>query len=494
LLRLALILAAALILIGAGAVMNLSGKQDLGTSDPEAAEFYQRGLDHFHAFQYNLAREQLEAAIAQDPDFAAAVAALAVVHSQSGSRAAADSLAARADSLAAAIEDDDQRMLVQLKLASYHLGGHVADRDSLLEILKKHRPHDIDVLYARTLKARAENDQETLGAIWQEILKRNPNHAAAYNELGYHAYYAGDYERAIDLLQRYAYLAPDLANPHDSLGDVLMHVGRYEEAEQEFRKALAKQPDFMPSIFNLARVYVERGQLKKGIDLLESLRGRTAGTRYESHVDELAIATYYTYHLHPELEQAVARYVEHYPETPQALFYRTMMLAGRGDAEAANALMDSTMTALQSQYGKDGSPRIERQLQIVEAQMNALLRESADDAAGAEKYWGRALELTDPGSPIDQRFLREQYAACLLQNGKPQEALSQVHLVLEENPRQLRSLALAAEACIALDRRGQAKRYVELLEKAIGLADETHPLRKRLEGLQRELHGKSPSS
>ena len=65
--------------------------------------------------------------------------------------------------------------------------------------------------------------------------------------LGYLELNRGNYDQAIEYMQKYAFLAPDLANPHDSLGEVLMTIGRYEEAEQEFRAAVRMQPDFYHS-------------------------------------------------------------------------------------------------------------------------------------------------------------------------------------------------------------------------------------------------------
>lgn len=48
--------------------------------------------------------------------------------------------------------------------------------------------------------------------------------------LGYLELSRGNYELAIEHMQKYAFLAPDLANPHDSLGEVYLAIGRYEDA------------------------------------------------------------------------------------------------------------------------------------------------------------------------------------------------------------------------------------------------------------------------
>jgi tetratricopeptide (TPR) repeat protein len=492
--KLVLILVLAFVLIGVGFVVNRASGPDLGTDSDDAARLYREGDELLNAFKFSAAIETLERALDYDPDFALAVATLAVAHRRSERTTAADSLASRAEKLADAIEDDDRRMLVQLKLATWGLGESKAHFDSLLTHLERSRPNDLDVLLARTERAKREGDDEALEKIWLDVLKRNPNHANAYNQLGYIAFWEGDYERAVSLLQRYAFLAPDLANPHDSLGEILMYMGRYEEAEAEFRKALGKEREYLPSILNLARVYLDRGQLHKGIDLLEKLREMTPGTNYEAKVDELAIGTYYAHQLWDELKNATARYIATFPDRGNSALYRVLRLTASDREEAATAVLDSLLTAWRSIPEYEEDPRVQHKIDSAEAQMKALLCEHKSDPIGAQEQWGKALKLLEDRRPHELVFMREQYARCLLTNDRPKQALEEATKVLQVNPRQLRSLALAAEASIALDRRANARQYVALLDKALVVADEDYPLRERLAELKRELSAERPSS
>jgi len=492
--KLAFILALAFMLIGVGFVVNRASGPGIGTNNRDAKRLYLEGDERLNAFQFGEAVTRLEEALEYDPDFALAMATLAIAQMRSERYTVADSLAKRTDELAAKIEDDDQRMLAQLKLATWGLGTSAAHFDSLLNRLEKTRGDHLDVLLARTERAKRDGDDETLQQIWLDVLERNPNYANAYNQLGYIAFWEGDYERAVSLLQRYAYLAPELANPHDSLGEILMYLGRYEEAEAEFRKALGKQHEYLPSILNLARIYLDRGQLKKGIDLLEKLREMTPGTSYEAKVDELAIGTYYAHQLWDELKNATARYVTSFPDRGNSAIYRVLSLTAEGKDDAATAVLDSLLTAWRDIHEYEEKTDVRVKVDSAEAQMRALLCENNADPVGAEQHWSTALELLRDRRPHELVFMREQHARCLLANDRPKKALAEVMTVLQVNPRQLRALALAAEASIALDRRSNALKYVKLLDKAMTVADEDYPLRVRLADLKRELSAERPSS
>ena len=98
---------------------------------------------------------------------------------------------------------------------------------------------DFLAMQKRTTEALAE---------YERLLTVNPNYAYAYNMLGYAAAARGDFAKAEDYLKRYRYLAPDQANPLDSLGELYALVGRYDEAEDVLKKALAIKGDFFPAL------------------------------------------------------------------------------------------------------------------------------------------------------------------------------------------------------------------------------------------------------
>jgi tetratricopeptide (TPR) repeat protein len=72
----------------------------------------------------------------------------------------------------------------------------------------------------------------------------------------------GRFAEAEELFGTYNYIAPDQANPHDSLGELLTLMGRYGEARKELEKALAIKPDFCASYRHLLMVAILEGSLE----------------------------------------------------------------------------------------------------------------------------------------------------------------------------------------------------------------------------------------
>jgi len=113
--RIAVTLAVASVLIGAGLVKSQLKQREFTTASGEAYELYRAGEEHLGAFQWNEAVTKLEEATALDPAFAMATSALAFGYARQGHAEKSDSLVARADSLAALLADDQERMLVELR-------------------------------------------------------------------------------------------------------------------------------------------------------------------------------------------------------------------------------------------------------------------------------------------------------------------------------------------------------------------------------------------
>ncbi len=101
---------------------------------------------------------------------------------------------------------------------------------------------------------------------YEDLLAIDPNNADAYNQIGYHYGYRGDYEKSIENLQKYQFIAPDTANPFDSLGENQAYAGHYTEAIESLTRALAIKPDFSPAYEHLGIVYEGMGDLPKAIE------------------------------------------------------------------------------------------------------------------------------------------------------------------------------------------------------------------------------------
>ena len=63
------------------------------------------------------------------------------------------------------------------------------------------------------------------------------------NSLGYNFIYAGDFEKAIEVLKLNVEQFPESANVYDSLGEAFMKNGDKENAVTNYKKSLALNPE-----------------------------------------------------------------------------------------------------------------------------------------------------------------------------------------------------------------------------------------------------------
>ena len=472
-------LIAALLLIGLGVVLTGGeGGNTAVSADPEAALLCTEGTEDANAFRLEAAVDKLGRALELDPSLAEASIARCAALARLGRLDEYKRELARADSLTLMLRDDERRMLAELRLSAFMSSRYFAWRDSLLGRLAEEMPRNIHVLEAQALEMRRRGDPDEQEEAWRRILELDPNYANAYNMLGYLELGRGNYETAIEHMQKYAFLAPDLANPHDSLGDVLMVLGRYEDAAAEFKAAVKMQPDFYHSWINLGRVYLARGQVDTGRDILGKVRRLVAGSELEKRVDQQLIGTYLVNGLADELDRVTAEFIARYPDDNTSGFYRAVRLAFMGRAAEGRAVIDSCVAEWRGDlpYGKASEGTMD--IEYARLQFEALAADAAGDHARAAGLWRRELELVADARPFHETwFDRYRLAAALRASGEPAAALAEIEPVLAVNPRLLNVLQLAVECYLDTDRIEEARRASDQLQWSLSRADEDFPVR-----------------
>ena len=466
--RSALITVAALLILAVGLAQRHRDQREFTTSSGEAHDLYREGNEALLSFQYGKAEDALQRALELDPGFAMAQAALAELFGMQGMEAA-DRAYARAESLALLLPDEDERLLVQLRLS--RRSDASSARDSLLVLLDERLPRHPIVMTTHAMVAMARNEGERAAQLWREILADNPNYARAYNYLGYNAAYMGRYDEALEYLKKYAYLAPDLANPHDSLGEVLSLVGRYEDAEREFRKALEIQPDFSHSIVYLAVTYLRRGRLEKGLGILEQLRGQVAGTGYEWLIDGQLIEFYYEHEMYSRLRDVMLATAARAPDSWSSRRYVALARLIDGEYEAGQALHDSLIAAMRAERDLEENPNLEQALIRLEASYRAGVAMRRGDDETALRYWEEVAAHSADLRPHDRLDIEYRLGGALAAVGRHEDALPLARQILQLNPRYLPGLLLQARALVALERWDEARTAVTMLQGALSIAD-----------------------
>jgi len=477
-------LLAALVLIGLGFVLTGGNGHDQISDSPEAISLCEEGTEDLNAFRWHSAVKKLGQCLELDPTLAEASISRAFAFSRLGAKDEAKAEAARADSLTLVIEDDQRRMLAQLRLSGWSNSQFYGMRDSILARLETEAPDNIFVLEAKAGNAMMSGDPDDVEKAWLRVLEVDPNYASSYNNLGYMELNRGNYEKAIEYMRKYAFLAPDLANPHDSLGEVLMVLGRYEEAESEFRTSVKMQPDFYHSLINLGKTYISRGQLNTGLGILEKVRGQVVSSEIERKVDHDIVSTYLVAGLDKELGRMTAIYIERYPDDDMTPIYRGMSMAFAGKVEEGRAVMDSTLAIWRKGKEYEHYPKAKQNIDSASFQFTALLADVVKNHELAAENWGKAVAVTvESKSFHDQWYPRFRWASALHASDRSEEALEIIDPVLQVNPRIINFLVLKVECHLALKQGDMARQALKQLQWSIDKSDQDFPPRLRAEEL-----------
>jgi len=479
----------ALVLIGVGiGVWNPDNDRSHVSDNPEAIKLCDEGTAALQAFKLRDAVRILGNCLDLDPNLAEASISRAFAYARLGENKNYKMEMTRADSLTGQIEDTRRRMLAQLRLSGSHDSSYRALRDSILITLEAEIPENLFVLEAKATNAARTGTKDEVEQAWLRILELNPNYATSYNMLGYLELNRGNYDKAIEYMQKYAFLAPDLANPHDSLGEVYMVIGRYEEAEDEFRKSIDMQSDFYHSIINLGKVYLKRGQLEKGLQVLESVRGQVAGSNLEQRVDQEIIGTYLVSGLDEELGRTVASFISRYPKSEVSAVYRAISLAYMGKFHEGRAVMDSTLAEWRAGEGYMNYPDARASIDRTEAEFEAIAADVGHDHQSSEIHWARALELYTGKTPDHERwFTNYRYAAALQKNGKHREALTVVNDLLKVNNRLIPLLILKTQSHLELKEGEAARKTLQQLKWSLKKSDADFPARATADDLEMKI-------
>jgi tetratricopeptide (TPR) repeat protein len=472
----------------ATAVIVLQGGPELEytTNSSNAHALYDEGNLALFAFQWDKAQRSLEKAVELDPDFAMARAALALAYNAWGHADEGAFQALIADSLALQLPDEQERLLVQARVATFH-PNPIARQDSLVKLLTEQIPDNLLVLVLRATTAERNGDRVQAEALWRRVLEFNPNFAHAYNTLGYSAAYRGSYDEAVDLLLKYTFLVPDLANPHDSLGEIYTYVGRYADAEQEFRKALALQSDFYPSLVGLATVFLAEGRVDKGLKIMEKTGRLLQGSDIEQRFLFLATRMYQNFWMPEQMNEAASRYIELYPDDNYTSFLRIFVSAANGNLELARAISDSVMTYRRQEI----YPRLTEAAKMVYEstgyRFEGLFAYYENDLDAAVTAWQTALTLGSPLAPHELLPIRTAYTRTLSALGQDQEALQQAREILQTNPVVIPALVVQTEALLALNEVEEAHESLLRLEATLVKADPDFPPVARAAELRQEI-------
>ncbi len=382
-------MAAVLVVAGTAAAFLLGARRDVTTSSDEAYRLYRQGRENELKLYRREAMADYAEALSHDPHFVMATVRLA------GAMMGKDP--ARSRSLLECASRFKDEITPRERLRFEIAWARVVDKNSKAaeEKIEEYRrlfPNDPEgfELKANVLMGKGKNEEAM--AEYEKLIAANPNYAIAYNVLGYQWMARRDWSRTEDYLKRYRFLAPDQANPFDSLGELYANTGRYAEAEESLKKALAVKPDFYAPIGHLGTMYVGMGNYRAAADQFRKAAEAT-GDEHDSREFRLAEAlslqmagdSSAALAKLDELDAAVAAGTELSDEakiylTPRLGVFRSFIYVSLGRLDDA----EKALAAVKLPEKKDGKPERPDDAQAV-AVLRALIdvRRGKGDAAGA---------------------------------------------------------------------------------------------------------------
>jgi tetratricopeptide (TPR) repeat protein len=113
-------------------------------------------------------------------------------------------------------------------------------------------PADPEARYARTTALLSAGQTKAALAELEQAVALRPRYYGLWLELGRTRDLAGDSEGALAAFKQAAELAPNYAQPRWQLGNLLLRLGRVDEAFAELGRAAASDPALLPNAADLA--------------------------------------------------------------------------------------------------------------------------------------------------------------------------------------------------------------------------------------------------
>jgi tetratricopeptide (TPR) repeat protein len=255
------------------------------STNPEARRLYGEARARMRAATvaaYKAARTELERAVAIDPDYALAHAALVICHAEltvMGVVPTSDAHRAALRAAGRALQLDTNLPEAHLGLANVKLNferdWNAADRSYRQAISIDPNHVAARISYSRFLAALGRVDEALQEA---KVAQQLDQLSDATGNLALILYYARRYDESSKYFDERIKDAPDLPQAHFSQARTFSAAGNFDAAETSLLRALALRPDDLLDLAELARIYAQAGRRADAVRLLDRLGAVTRNT------------------------------------------------------------------------------------------------------------------------------------------------------------------------------------------------------------------------
>ena len=121
----------------------------------------------------------------------------------------------------------------------------------------------IDETFNLAAKNHQENKTDIAQELYNQVLKVDPNHLNALNNLGAIFKSSGEYQKAKSCYEKAIELNPNLVEAHNNRGNIFRELKDFEKAKDCYEKAIELNPSFVEAHNNLGRVFQKLGDHQK---------------------------------------------------------------------------------------------------------------------------------------------------------------------------------------------------------------------------------------
>lgn len=224
------------------------------TKSPQAHVFFERGLRKMELLHFQAGLENWRKAVAADPNFAVAHIFLTFF-----SQDPAEQVAEREKALATRQYAGQEEQLIIDWLANANQSKWIPAIQAMNSALERYPRDKYLAWMAGWWLALNQNQSPRALAMFERVIKLDPNFADAWNEAAYCYAKAGNFDKAFADIRRYTELVPNEANPQDSYAELSRMAGRFDEALKHYRMSLKIDPSFHESQLGLGDTYALMG-------------------------------------------------------------------------------------------------------------------------------------------------------------------------------------------------------------------------------------------
>ena len=233
---------------------------DITTNSLEAYRYFTEGTDLIYKSFLGDAIKKFEQAIKIDSTFAMAHYWASIIYLQ------LERISDARNSIAKAVkysENISHKEKMKIERVNAEFNNEREKSVLLLKELVRAYPDDKELNFQLAANYYFNKEINKAEKLLANTLQLDPEFVQAYNLQSIIFRDKGDYENAINSLNKYIKLKPDEPTPHHNLAEIYEALGNYKKAITSYETAISLKPDFHFSILSLANIYSTLGKYKK---------------------------------------------------------------------------------------------------------------------------------------------------------------------------------------------------------------------------------------